>query len=142
MATDALADPDIVRAARYMIERHGPRARLRAHVHRLELIRTGEHGAATVWDQLIAAIRELQAQSKAPQPEPEPNAASSESAAMQDYELILIGTSGRQIAVQVLPSADDAEAVRGARELFNEYPMVAEIVVRRDSAFVARVTRD
>lgn len=61
--------------------------------------------------------------------------------ATRNYQLNLIGTSGREIAVEVMPSVDDHEAIRDARELFDEYPNVVEIVVRHDGVFAALLER-
>lgn len=60
---------------------------------------------------------------------------------MRNYHLTLIGASGREIAVEVIPSANDADAISSAQGLFSEYPKVVEIVVRHEGAFIARLER-
>lgn len=60
MAENPLADPDIVRAARYMIARNGRQAALRAHGRATELVIRGEHGAAYLWGQITKAIQAIE----------------------------------------------------------------------------------
>lgn len=138
MATKPLADPDTERAARYMIELHGGDAELRARARAAELLRMGEHGAAAIWEGIAAAVHGLEPGEGS---NPTARFAAPDREAMRDYQVTLIGTSGRGIAVEVMPSVDDDEAIRDARGLFDEYPKVIEIVVRRDGAFIARLER-
>ncbi|MGO8915149.1 MAG: hypothetical protein ACLQJR_04510 [Stellaceae bacterium] len=64
MAEDPLADPDIVRAARYMIAQHRHNAASRAYGRTAELVIRGEHGAAALWGQITSAIQALQTENE------------------------------------------------------------------------------
>jgi hypothetical protein len=104
------------------------------------------HGAAAIWDQIAAAIRILHTHGSdaATAREAVASGIGTEQNALPtfDYQLTLIGTSGREIAVEVMPSTSDEEAVRDARGLFGEYPSLAEIVVKRNEEIIARLSRD
>ncbi len=64
MPVDPLADPDIARAARYMIAQHRHNAARRAYGRTAELVLRGEHGAAAIWGQITSAIQHLQAENQ------------------------------------------------------------------------------
>jgi hypothetical protein len=134
-----LADRDIERAARYMLKLHGVHAELRARARAAELVQTGESGAAAVWNEIAGGIRLLK---EGEVSAPGPTEAASERRQMRDYQLTLIGTSGRDIAIEVMPSLDDQEAISDARALFDEYSKLTEIVVRCDGVFIARLQRE
>jgi len=143
-AIDPLNDPDVARAARYLVERHGAHAELRARGRALELRQMGEVGAGVIWEQITAAVRLLYTEKdSAAQVESDEKASDrpGNPPGSVDYELTLIGTSGRQIAVQVMPNSSDGDALQDARGLFGEYPLLAEIIVRRDGVLIARLTR-
>lgn len=57
---DELSDSDILRAARFLIDRHGPRAALHAEIRARDLKSMQEDGAASIWTRISAAIRALQ----------------------------------------------------------------------------------
>ncbi len=62
MQRDALPmveDPDIRRAAKFMIERHGANAAPAAAARASELLSSGDIGAAEIWRQIAEAIIEL-----------------------------------------------------------------------------------
>lgn len=57
---DELSDADVLRAARFLIDRHGPRAALHAEIRARDLKTMQEEGAARIWTRICAAIRTLQ----------------------------------------------------------------------------------
>jgi hypothetical protein len=56
---DNSSDPDILRAAQYMIERHGASAALHAGERAMQLTRDHQHDAALIWLGIAKAIRTL-----------------------------------------------------------------------------------
>jgi hypothetical protein len=60
MSEDAPADPDVLRAARRMIEQHGQHAASQAEAHAAALMRHGQRDAAAVWRRIAEAIRAIQ----------------------------------------------------------------------------------
>ena len=53
-------DPDIVRAAKLMIQQHGDEASRRAARRANDLEKGGDGSGRTIWRQIVAAIEELQ----------------------------------------------------------------------------------
>lgn len=49
MAAKPFSDPDIERAARYLIKLHGRHAAMRARARAAELFQMGEHPAEAIW---------------------------------------------------------------------------------------------
>jgi hypothetical protein len=60
MSGDAPADPDILRAARRMIEQHGECAAWHAEVLAAELTHRGQREASAIWRRIAEAIRAIQ----------------------------------------------------------------------------------
>ena len=60
MSDDARADPDILRAARYMIKQYGASALRRADGRALDLAREHQRGAALIWVRIAEAMRQIQ----------------------------------------------------------------------------------
>ncbi len=56
---DPLCDPDIVRAARYMIARYGGDAERHARSRFVELSGINELNAAAIWKQVLYAIHSI-----------------------------------------------------------------------------------
>ncbi len=53
-------DPDIYRAAKLLIDRHGPDAPMRAAQRVDELLADGDMEGSAVWRRILEAIEELQ----------------------------------------------------------------------------------
>jgi hypothetical protein len=60
MSVDTLTAPDILRAARYMIERYGAVAMRRADARTIELARDDQRDAALIWIRITEAMRALE----------------------------------------------------------------------------------
>jgi hypothetical protein len=53
-------DPDIIRAAKLMIDQHGDEASRRATRRANDLERGGDSSSCAIWRQVVAAVEELQ----------------------------------------------------------------------------------
>jgi len=61
-------DPDIFRAAKLLIDRHGDDAAIRAAERADKLFEDGDIDGALVWRRILAAIEELQRQPRPGEP--------------------------------------------------------------------------
>ena len=52
-------DPDILRAARYLLELNGNEAIQRAERRAADLFQSGDKGASEIWQQIVKAIAQL-----------------------------------------------------------------------------------
>jgi len=59
-------DPDVIRAARHMIENHGRHALFVAERRALNLAADGSRTGAEIWTQIARAVRQLQRPPPAP----------------------------------------------------------------------------